>query len=309
MAGTKTVLKYEYRRRKIEHCDTNFGDDAYIHFGGDVEGDGDMYMGWDGTNLLLMPTTDDSGSFNIGDGTTDIDVKIFMGTTYCQFDVGNTKMYIFGTPAGENDRTLHIDLEPTGAEMRRGAISIDIWREESFAWAGSPDVCIKTSLDSDAANAAGGALRSIDTTARNRGTSISWVHGIHAGVRNDVGSTCPELIGLSTRVENYGTMATQMVGLDINMSCESDTGGGAKTCISVRNTDASAQTAVDQVLKVSHTSTNGYDYLVHFNSATGDTVSAGDLDGSDTNTIKCDARIAVLVNATPYYIPLYDTLG
>ena len=252
-----------------------------------------------------------SGNLVFDQKADDNDAGIDFGVSGSHFAVnfypGDEKIYIFGTPSGENSRTLHIDCEPTGAEMRRGALAIDIWRSESFSWAGSPDAGIKISVDSDAANASGGAIRSIDSTARNRGADITWVHGIHAGVRNDSGSTCPELIGLSTRVENYGTMATQMVGLDVNFSCESDTGGGSKTGILVRNTDASAQTAVDEVLKISHTSTNGFTYLVNFAGATGESVSTGTLTQSGAGNVLCDARIACVWNGTPYYIALYDT--
>ena len=283
------------------------GDDAELRFGDGATGD--VSILWDGNSLNILPLVDDTGTIEFGDGTTDMDVKIFLGDTsnYVQFDVGNQKIYFVRAPDGENARTLHLDLEPTGAEMRRGAIQIEIWRSTDFTWAGSPDVGLKIEANSDATNASGGAIRSIDTTARNRGADITWVHGIHAGVRNDSGSTCPELIGLSTRVENYGTMATQMVGLDVNFSCESDTGGGSKTGILVRNTDASAQTAVDEVLKISHTSTNGFTYLVNFAGATGESVSTGTLTQSGAGNVLCDARIACVWNGTPYYIALYDT--
>jgi len=292
----------------IEGYDYQFSDNDYLRFG-DLASTGDANLGWDGTNLNLLPAVDDTGTFNIGNGTLDFDVKIFLGDTsnYVQFDVGNKKVYFFGTPDGENSRKLHIDLEPTGAEMRRGGLTIDIWRSSSFTWAGSPDVAIKTSVDSDATNASGGAIRSIDTTARNRGAALTWCHGIHAGVRNDSGGACPELIGLSTRVENYGTMATKMIGVDVNLSCESDTGAGTKTGILVRNTDQSAQTAVDEVMKISHTSTNGFDYLLNFAGTSGDGIASGTVTGSSSLALEADARIAIVWNGTNYWIPCYNT--
>jgi len=50
----------------------------------------DVSLKWNGTNLQVLPVTDDTGALHIGDGTTDFDVKIFLGTTslYAQFDVG-----------------------------------------------------------------------------------------------------------------------------------------------------------------------------------------------------------------------------
>jgi len=44
--------------------------------------------------IYLRPTTDDTGTFAIGDGTKDMDVKIFLGSSseYALFDVGNSKL-------------------------------------------------------------------------------------------------------------------------------------------------------------------------------------------------------------------------
>jgi len=308
----QTTMRNIQRRTLEQKEDINLADDAYIRFGGTTDrgSTGDAHFGWDGSNFIMKPSTDDTGSFVIGDGTTDMDVQIFMGDTsnYWLFNVGDQKLYCAATPAGENARTLQFDIEPTGAEIRRGVIQVEMWRSSSFDWAGSPDVAFKSEINSSAANASGGAIRSIDTTARNRGDDMTWIHGIHAGVRNDSGSTCPELIGLSTRVENYGVMATQMMGIDVNMSCENDDGAGAKIGIQVRNTDASARTAVDDVLKISHTSTNGFTNLFNFAAATGDCVAAGSLDDSATADIQCDYRITCVINGTTFYIPGYDTI-
>jgi len=45
-----------------------------------------------GDNLYLLPKVDDYGTLNIGNGTYDMDVKIFLGTStkYVHFDVGNS---------------------------------------------------------------------------------------------------------------------------------------------------------------------------------------------------------------------------
>lgn len=41
----------------------------------------DVFMRFDATNLEMLPYSDDLCAFNIGDGTTDMDFKIFMGAT------------------------------------------------------------------------------------------------------------------------------------------------------------------------------------------------------------------------------------
>jgi len=66
-----------------------------FHMGG---GGGGPYISFDtddsATILYLRPTTDDTGYLAIGDGTTDMDVKIFLGSDseFVLFDVGNSNM-------------------------------------------------------------------------------------------------------------------------------------------------------------------------------------------------------------------------
>lgn len=47
-----------------------------------------------GETLLLQPKTDDQGSLEFGDGTTDMDLKIFMGSVneFCLLDVANSRI-------------------------------------------------------------------------------------------------------------------------------------------------------------------------------------------------------------------------
>jgi hypothetical protein len=45
-----------------------------------------------GENIYLIPKTNDYGTFNFGNGSADMDVKVFLGSTteYVHFDVGNS---------------------------------------------------------------------------------------------------------------------------------------------------------------------------------------------------------------------------
>jgi len=74
--------------------DLQIGDDQYLQFG-DATG-GDVYMSWiSATSILtILPTTDDTGAIHIGNGTKDIDFKVFLGAadTSALFDVGNTSL-------------------------------------------------------------------------------------------------------------------------------------------------------------------------------------------------------------------------
>lgn len=54
-------------------------DGEKLGFGGTTGGD--VFMRWDGSIFECLPETDDTGAFNIGDGTYDMDFKVFMGST------------------------------------------------------------------------------------------------------------------------------------------------------------------------------------------------------------------------------------
>ena len=62
------------------------------------------------TILYLRPETDDTESFNIGDGTTDMDVKIFLGATgdYALFDVGSKQLNITIATVANDGRALKV---------------------------------------------------------------------------------------------------------------------------------------------------------------------------------------------------------
>jgi len=70
-------------------------DDEVFTFG---TGD-DATIGWDGSNLEVKPVTDNTGALNIGDGTTDMDLKVFMGSTsaYVLFDNDAQLVNVEGT--------------------------------------------------------------------------------------------------------------------------------------------------------------------------------------------------------------------
>jgi hypothetical protein len=251
------------------------------------------------------------------DGTilfNQVNGEIFSGniTSYLYVDTTNKYVKVFNTQAGgDSAKAFFVDVDVlAGAGYRQGAIQIQIDRAsgQDFTWDGNPDCAIKILANNRAANAANeGAVRGIDIAARNRGTNISWCNAISAGVRNDSGATAYQLIGISTRLENYGTLETEAIGFDVELSIENDTGSPTKTGIRVRNTDQSGMSAINEVIKISHTSSNGFTNLINFSGATGDVIATGSLQDSDSADIKCDAKIQVLWNGVVYYLPAYDT--
>ncbi len=73
-----------------------------------------------GNVLSVRPNADDTGALNIGDGTYDMDVKVFLGTTgeYVLFDVGNSQLTLACPLALTGDLTL------TGALTVAGVTSL-----------------------------------------------------------------------------------------------------------------------------------------------------------------------------------------
>jgi hypothetical protein len=90
----------------------SFADSTALAFG---TGD-DVTIEWTGSILQISPATDDTGSFNIGDGSADIDVKIFLGATgYALFDVGNAQFKLSGVDMTTNAPVVITDSTATSS--------------------------------------------------------------------------------------------------------------------------------------------------------------------------------------------------
>lgn len=197
----------------------------------------------------------------------------------------------------------------TGA-FRQGALNVQMNRaadQADTAWDGNPDTAFKVITTNRATgNADGaGAARGIDVQARNRGTNINWVNAANFNARNDSGKIAKSLWGLMIRIENYGQVDTDLVGLDINMSDEADTGGHTKHGLLIRNTDQSAQAACDAAIKVSHTSTNGFNAFAELATNAGD----GAVASVATPTGNTTEALIVKIGANTRYIPIYAAVG
>ena len=197
-----------------------------------------------------------------------------------------------------------------GAPVRQGAINVAMTRAsgQDVTWDGNPDCGIKIAARNYAANTANnGAARGIDVSARNSGTNISWVNAANFGARNDSGKTAYQLQGVTVRLENYGTLETDAIGLDVNMSIENDTGSPVKYGIRVRNTDASGMGAVDAVIAVSNTSTNGFGALFDLDGiAAGADTTLYSTSGTAATTFAGRIRI-VMPNGNSGWLNVYST--
>lgn len=191
-----------------------------------------------------------------------------------------------------------------GAGFRQSAINVLVNRAsgQDVVWDGNPDCCIKVLARNQAANAANeGAVRALDVQARNQGTNISWCNAINANARNDSGKTAYQLKGIDIRCENYGTLETEAVGIDINLSIENVTGAPVRHGLRIRNTDQSGMTACEAAINISHTSTNGFDNLFALSAAAGDGATAAAV---ALNGLTTAYKLFLTVNGVSHYIPV-----
>jgi hypothetical protein len=213
---------------------------------------------------------------------------------------------------GDSNKILDIVLSPkTGAYgFRQGALNIALTREASqpiiATWDGNDDCAIKVVARNYGNNLDGvtriGGVRALNIQARNSGTNQSWVKTAEINARNDSGKNVSELHAVHIRVENYGNVYTDVKGLDVELSDENTTQSQERTVVVLRTTDLSGMSAVNQVFKILHTSTNGFNFLFNFAGATGDTAVA--------NTHSIDGHALAFIakskhNGVDGYIPFF----
>lgn len=192
---------------------------------------------------------------------------------------------------------------------RQGALNITMSRASDqalTAWDGNPDCGLKIQVNNRASNVGGaGGTRAIDVQARNRLVN-TWVNTCEINGRNDSGATTTQLIPVHIRAENYGTVSTEIIGLDIELSSENDTGSPDKCGIRIRNTDLSGMTVVKSAIRMSNTSTNGFGALLDL---TGLTAANGTIiSTSGTVPTTFAGRIRFLdASGNPMWIPYYSS--
>ena len=227
--------------------------------------------------------------------------------------VGNSPDYQFADAGGDSPKGFSILQEVksgTGA-FRQGALNLQLNRaaaEADSVWDGNPDCALKLIATNRATGnvASEGAIRGIDAQARNRGTNINWVNAANLNARNDSGMQAVSLWGLMIRVENYGNVGTDVVGIDVNLSDENANVDPHTTHgILIRNTDQSGMPAADAAIKVSHTSTNGFDAFAELATNAGDGAVASIATPAGDTT----EALIVKIGANLRYIPCYEAVS
>jgi hypothetical protein len=215
---------------------------------------------------------------------------------------------------GDSAKCQDIIVRPLAgtAGFRQGALNIQVLRAvgQAFAatWDGNPDTGLKILARNYGNGLDGvtriGGQRALDIQARNSGTNLSWVKTMELNARNDSGKNVSELHGLHIRAENYGNVYTDVRCLDLELSDENTTQGQERVGLLIRSTDLSGMSAADAVLKISHTSTNGFNALIKFAAATGDTYTAKATAVASLGSTLGYAK--VLIGTTPGRIAIFD---
>lgn len=94
-----------------------------------IFGDGsDVLIDWTGSLLLIVPAIDDTGAINIGNGTVDMDVKIFLGTTgkYAEFNVGDSCLNLANDAVAADGRILKVSITSATPAMSDGYGAVEI---------------------------------------------------------------------------------------------------------------------------------------------------------------------------------------
>jgi len=102
----------------FDAIDIQLGDDDYLRFGDATNGD--VQVCWNGSLLQFLPATDDTGYIAIGNGTKDMDLRVYLGTAakYVLFDVGNVYLSLEDVDLrlGDNDEVKFGD--GSGGDVR-----------------------------------------------------------------------------------------------------------------------------------------------------------------------------------------------
>ncbi len=89
-AAQSVLFDVDASRVIFEGTDLRLNDTDILEFGDDA----DVAITWDGGSLNIVPLNDDVGVIEIGNGTDDIDLQIFLGAAgeFALFDVGNSRL-------------------------------------------------------------------------------------------------------------------------------------------------------------------------------------------------------------------------
>jgi len=135
--------------------------------------------------------------------------------------------------------------------------------QETASTGDSNSAYIRVSASNYAANDANYILRGINASLTNRsGGTMGRLENM-IGVQNKSGGVVPTLHGCTVISENYGTVATASMAMDIINRDENDTSRTYAGVIRLRNDDRSSQSALDSAIDIdSASASGGFDTLI-----------------------------------------------
>ncbi len=306
-------------------------DNANILFG-DID---DVVAGWDGTNLNFIPVADDTGAFNIGNGTRDMDLKVFLGDTsnYALFDVGNNKVSLASTLTSQTTEKNMLGIAYTtdstyitGTNMTysgaRGSAALNITSTYSGISGGFSNI-VSFITKSGATSAAGNGVVGIKQVVTNTAAmSAGVVYGAqfiakHAHATN-IMTASASLIGLEAWTYNSaagpartqiggnfgwhneatgGTYGAGSVIRGIQIFCDNNAGGNDPVESSGLCIWNMAGTITNAINVVQ--SGSGFTNLFSFAAASAPVVASSSGDGTHSYSLTCN------VGSTAYYIRLH----
>jgi len=193
--------------------DLQIGDNQYLMFGDAALGD--VSARWDTAKLEILPAVDDTGSISIGNGTKDIDVRVYLGvnTAYVDFNVGDAALVISAGVQLDVDDVTAASSATTGSIHTAGGVGI-----AGALWVGTTSRLV-------GAVTCDGVL-SIDDTTASSSTVTGSIHtdgGLGVAGATYLGST------LTVGVSDAGydvTFYGDTVGCNFLWDQNLDTGGG-----------------------------------------------------------------------------------
>lgn len=179
-------------------------------------------------------------------------------------------------PIRETDAyTYGIDIDTDdfftgGAATKCYLLSIRGDRVSAYAASGdSNDAYIKIAGNNYAANDTNFILRGINSGINNRsGGTMGRLEGAAIGAQGKSGGTLQNLYGLTVTPENYGSLNTNFIGIDVVLKNESATATDTQYGIQIRDIENSSQQNVDAALKITCANTGGFDYAIDMYGAT-----------------------------------------
>ena len=231
----------------------------------------DVSMEWDGTNLEMLPLVNDTGAFNIGNGTLSMDVQIFGNAagSFVFWDSSLNLLAITTTHAAAANAVYILTTAEATAGQTNGFVSV-----------------ITSTGDGKSGTVAANLY-----VAEEGNTE--YVYGAYVGFAAIANKTITQAAGIFLYLSDMGNAVQHQVGISINRDI-TNVGIASDAFLEMRNHGGTAATAY---MRLTGEATYLFDW-----SGTDQVVPVSD--GSDSNNVS--HKVAVrMADATTRYFHLF----